>query len=31
VTDELEQIDSTRRDPRAFAPLYDAYVDLVWR
>lgn len=31
MTDELEQIDAARRDPRAFAPLYDAYVDLVWR
>jgi RNA polymerase sigma-70 factor (ECF subfamily) len=31
VTDEFEQIDAARRDPRSFAPLYDAYVDLVWR
>jgi RNA polymerase sigma-70 factor (ECF subfamily) len=28
---ELEQIERARRDPEAFAPLYEAYVDLVWR
>lgn len=28
---EMEQIEAARRDPRAFAPLYEAYVDLVWR
>jgi RNA polymerase sigma-70 factor (ECF subfamily) len=31
VIDELKQIAAARRDPRAFAPLYDAYADLVWR
>jgi RNA polymerase sigma-70 factor, ECF subfamily len=28
---ELELIAAARLDPRAFAPLYEAYVDLVWR
>lgn len=28
---ELEQIEAAREDPRAFAPLYEAYADLVWR
>lgn len=28
---ELEQIERARRDPADFAPLYEAYVDLVWR
>lgn len=31
VNRELEQIEAARRDPCAFAPLYEAYVDLVWR
>lgn len=29
--EELEWIAAARRDPRAFAPLYEAYADLVWR
>jgi RNA polymerase sigma-70 factor (ECF subfamily) len=28
---ELEHVERARRDPEAFAPLYEAYVDLVWR
>lgn len=28
---ELKQIAAAQRDPRDFAPLYDAYADLVWR
>ncbi len=28
---ELAQIAAAQGDPRAFAPLYEAYVDLVWR
>lgn len=28
---ELAHIAAAQRDPQAFAPLYDAYVDLVWR
>jgi RNA polymerase sigma-70 factor (ECF subfamily) len=28
---EPEQIERARHDPAAFAPLYEAYVDLVWR
>jgi RNA polymerase sigma-70 factor, ECF subfamily len=28
---ELAHIERARRDPAAFAPLYEAYVDLVWR
>jgi RNA polymerase sigma-70 factor (ECF subfamily) len=28
---ELRQIAAAQQDRRAFAPLYDAYVDLVWR
>lgn len=28
---ELEHIERARRDPADFAPLYEAYVDLVWR
>ncbi len=28
---ELRQIELARRDPAAFAPLYEAHVDLVWR
>lgn len=28
---ELEQIRLAQHDPRAFAPLYDAYADMVWR
>jgi len=31
VSDELAQIEAARHDRRAFAPLYDAYVGLVWR
>ena len=31
MREELEQIEAARQDRRAFAPLYDAYVDLVWR
>lgn len=27
----MAQIEAARRNPRAFAPLYDAYADLVWR
>ena len=30
VSDELAQIEAAQRDRRAFAPLYEAYVDLVW-
>lgn len=29
--EELACIEAARRDPQAFAPLYEAYVDLVWR
>lgn len=29
--EELAWIEAARRDPQAFAPLYEAYVDLVWR
>ncbi|MGC4107911.1 MAG: sigma-70 family RNA polymerase sigma factor [Thermomicrobiales bacterium] len=29
--DELDRIDAARRDPHAFAPLYETYADLVWR
>jgi RNA polymerase sigma-70 factor, ECF subfamily len=28
---EIAHIERARQDPRAFAPLYEAYVDLVWR
>lgn len=28
---EIVLIEDAKRDPAAFAPLYDAYVDLVWR
>jgi RNA polymerase sigma-70 factor (ECF subfamily) len=28
---ELAHVERARRDPEAFAPLYEAYVDLVWR
>jgi RNA polymerase sigma-70 factor, ECF subfamily len=28
---EIALIEDAKRDPAAFAPLYDAYVDLVWR
>lgn len=28
---ELAQIELAKKDPAAFAPLYEAYVDLVWR
>jgi RNA polymerase sigma-70 factor (ECF subfamily) len=28
---ELEHIERARHDPAAFAPLYEAYADLVWR
>jgi RNA polymerase sigma-70 factor (ECF subfamily) len=28
---ELAHVERARRDPAAFAPLYEAYVDLVWR
>lgn len=30
VSDELARIEAARRDRRAFAPLYEAYADLVW-
>jgi len=30
-SEEHRQIEAARRDPRAFAPLYEAYADLVWR
>jgi RNA polymerase sigma-70 factor, ECF subfamily len=29
--DELDRIAAARADPQAFAPLYEAYADLVWR
>jgi RNA polymerase sigma factor (sigma-70 family) len=29
--EERAHIEAARHDPRAFAPLYDAYVDIVWR
>lgn len=28
---ELQQIELAKQDPRAFAPLYDTYADMVWR
>ena len=28
---ELQLIERAKRDPRAFAPLYNAYADMVWR
>lgn len=28
---ELAQIEHAKKDPKAFAPLYEAYADLVWR
>lgn len=31
VRNELEHIRAAQRDPRAFAPLYEAYVHVVWR
>lgn len=31
MRNELAQIQAAQRDLRAFAPLYDAYADLVWR
>lgn len=30
VQTELQQVKDAQRNPRAFAPLYDAYVGLVW-
>ena len=29
--EELRQVDAAQVDPRAFAPLYETYADLVWR
>lgn len=28
---ELQLIDRAKQDPRAFAPLYDTYADMIWR
>ncbi|MDQ3656876.1 MAG: hypothetical protein M3457_17615 [Chloroflexota bacterium] len=30
-SEELRHVEAARRDPHAFAPLYEAYADLVWR
>lgn len=30
-SEELDQIEAAQLDPRAFAPLYETYADLVWR
>lgn len=31
MNNERDLIEAARRDPKAFGPLYEAYVDLVWR
>lgn len=31
AAEELQHVEAAKRDPRAFAPLYQAYADLVWR
>ena len=28
---ELQTVERAKRDPRAFAPLYDTYADIIWR
>ena len=28
---ELQTVERAKRDPRAFAPLYDTYADMIWR